>query len=470
MNRLANLYGTLLVLLWFLVAYGANASDDSVSVNVMGPLILTDETQWQSFSVDLDAAKEVGVQAISIDVWWGLVEKDRDQEFDWRYYDRLFDLILSKGLRLVPIMSFHQCGGNVGDECNIPIPNWIWHTEGPLKPNDLKYMSEQGNLSGEYVSLWADHIAVKQYREFMLAFEQHFASLKDDIDELNISMGPAGELRYPSYNGHDKNTNYPTRGAFQSYGEVATQDFQLWLKNKYRDIGRLNKSWSMTLASFEDVSQPKNMDHFVNSGQHIRSQYGQDFVAWYHDALIEHAAQVLQASHESFSKAFKNIDLGFKLPGIHWQMAAPDNLHRSAEMAAGLIDAGDNIRHEEFAYGYLGIMELINSFNFAEREIILHFTCLEMDDNPQAPAYSKAKSLVEWIANAAKSKGITLKGENALAAGVQSDKGWSNISHVIQKGLYDGVTILRLQFVSSGYGKEKLAHFIQTQKGDKKIH
>ena len=22
-------------------------------------------------------------------------------------------------------MSFHQCGGNVGDACNIPLPSWV---------------------------------------------------------------------------------------------------------------------------------------------------------------------------------------------------------------------------------------------------------------------------------------------------------------------------------------------------------
>jgi glycosyl hydrolase family 14 len=37
-------------------------------------------------------------------------------QFDWSYYDQVFDLNTSKGLDLAPILAFHQAGGNVGDD------------------------------------------------------------------------------------------------------------------------------------------------------------------------------------------------------------------------------------------------------------------------------------------------------------------------------------------------------------------
>lgn len=83
------------------------------SINVMGPLWLSSEKEWAQFQEDLNTIKSSGVSAISIDVWWGAVEKSGDQQFDWSYYDRVFTLITETGLNIVPIMSFHQCGDNV---------------------------------------------------------------------------------------------------------------------------------------------------------------------------------------------------------------------------------------------------------------------------------------------------------------------------------------------------------------------
>jgi len=37
----------------------------------------------------------------------------------------LVQLAKNAGLKVQAIMSFHQCGGNVGDSCNIPLPQWV---------------------------------------------------------------------------------------------------------------------------------------------------------------------------------------------------------------------------------------------------------------------------------------------------------------------------------------------------------
>lgn len=68
------------------------------TTNVMAPLEVSD---WSGFDLELATAKSMGVDAVS--------------------YDAVVQHIENAGLRWVPIMSFHQCGGNVGDTCNIPM-------------------------------------------------------------------------------------------------------------------------------------------------------------------------------------------------------------------------------------------------------------------------------------------------------------------------------------------------------------
>ena len=142
--------------------------------------------------------------AVSVDVWWGSVEADGDDKFDWSYYDIIFNKIREKGLKIVPIMSFHQCGGGPGDDCNILLPRWIWthFIEYGLSPADLKFESETGNVLEDTIAPWATKNAavIAEYMEFMNEFEERYTGIAGDFDEINISLGPTGELRYPSYN------------------------------------------------------------------------------------------------------------------------------------------------------------------------------------------------------------------------------------------------------------------------------
>ncbi|MDO6720867.1 family 14 glycosylhydrolase [Psychrosphaera sp. 1_MG-2023] len=444
--------------LWSLPAF-------STSVNVMGPLWLDTQAQWRDFKNDLQTAKKMGIEAVTVDVWWGAVENEGDQMFDWSYYDNIFSAITSAGLQIIPIMSFHQCGGNVGDSCDVPIPNWIWqhytnentgqseHLKAQtLKPTDLMYKSEQGNYSNEYVSLWADNLVIPQYIEFMSAFESHYAHMAVNFDELNISMGPAGELRYPSYNSHDTNTGYPTRGAFQSFGLLAISDFQQSILSKYQSLSNINKAWQTSYTALEQIELPKHMDTFVTTGQHLNSTYGLDILDWYHQSLMKHGDRLITAAQRGFSKAFKNIDLGYKVPGIHWLMAAPSHLARAAELSAGVISAEfrSKLNNKGVGHGYKAAIGLAAKHSTTERQVILHFTCLEMSDNPVSHSFSLAKTLVSWVGKEAKRQGVTVKGENALAAGTSSQTGWNNITDALMNDGYGGITILRLNDVVNG--------------------
>lgn len=71
----------------------------------------------KAISASLKALKSAGVEGIMVDVWWGLVERDRPGSYDWGGYDELMEMATKIGLKVQAVMSFHQCGGNVGDSC-----------------------------------------------------------------------------------------------------------------------------------------------------------------------------------------------------------------------------------------------------------------------------------------------------------------------------------------------------------------
>ncbi len=445
------------VLTFFSIAVQAGELEGA---NVMAPL---EVSNWTEFDQQLATAKLMGISAVSVDVWWGKVESVGDEVYDWSYYDTILQHIEDAGMHWIPIMSFHQCGGNVGDVCDIPIPNWIWTHYAETSANDLKYLSEQGNYSVETVSLWKDHLVISEYQEFMNAFENHFASKAHLTDEINISMGPAGELRYPSYNSHDSGSGYPSRGAFQSYSEPAKFDFRIWVINKYGSINAINSAWGFNLGSTNDIAPPSNPTSFISNSEQYNTQYGLDFIRWYHEALRAHGIRMMDAAFSAFDSAFSNVDLGYKIPGVHWQMGTPSGYSRSAEMAAGLIPSDIDINSSVTAHGYSSIIGVAANYKNSAHRVILHFTALEMNNENFYPQYSKAQDLVFWVAEGASDQDVTIKGENALAGGVHSDSGWNNIENAFNYASYSGLTVLRIGDVTNnGTGQNRYTSFINS--------
>ncbi|MBA4347103.1 MAG: beta-amylase, partial [Microbacterium sp.] len=57
------------------------------SANVMAPLEVSD---WTQFGNQLTTVEAYGVDAVTVDVWWGKVEAAGDNQFNWSYYDQIF--------------------------------------------------------------------------------------------------------------------------------------------------------------------------------------------------------------------------------------------------------------------------------------------------------------------------------------------------------------------------------------------
>lgn len=71
----------------------------------------------KAMNASLVALKSAGVEGVMVDAWWGLVEKDGPLNYNWDAYVELVNMVHKHDLKLQVVMSFHQCGGNVGDTC-----------------------------------------------------------------------------------------------------------------------------------------------------------------------------------------------------------------------------------------------------------------------------------------------------------------------------------------------------------------
>ncbi len=436
------------------------------TVAVMAPLFMTTPAEMQAFGALLDEAKDIGVNAVTVDVWWGVVEGAGDQQFDWSYYDQVFQTIRGKGLKIVPILSFHRCGGGPGDDCDIPLPAWVpTHFTGfGLAADDLAFESETGTKQDDAIAPWAtEHPAVlQQYTQFMAAFAQHFAAIAGDFVELNVSLGPTGELRYPAYNASD-GWSYPDRGNFQAYSALARQRFRDWALASFGGLSGVSNRWGIPLASADEIRPPgghlpggtRRAQSFVDTQAYRNSQYGRDFIDWYHQSLVGHGKRVLLAADAAFGGGLASIDLGIKLPGVHWQIKCTPH-PRIAEITAGMVrtslDLAPTDAARPDAHGYKSIMEMIDQVKQAAgRNVVLHFTALEMDNDPGCVGTSMAEALVFWISHGAADHDITHKGENALACvggpeppGSPDDRNWDRIKNAVTFAPYSGFTLLRL--------------------------
>jgi beta-amylase len=421
----------------------------------------------------LNAAKYAGFKAIVVDIWWGLVQTDINGGYDWRYYDKLFNDIQSvndatQSLRIVPGLAFHQCGGNVGDgNVSILLPTGALSCQDDNGvTQDLRCKSEYSDGTGNYgvdtaysgapvamrpqgceeaLSPWATNISRVQqrYYNFILAFMQKYANLtigaNPVIKDMYIGLGPCGELRYPSYNAHDKSLSspkridFPTRGAFQGYSILAINSLRDYLRRKYNSDAVLQAAWGVSSITIDNVWSPNNTPHFFDSGCYKNSEYGKDIFDWYSKSLLNHAEVMFRLAGNARTDAGLDclLDLHMKVPGIHWTQ----NGERIAEMNAGIVPSRSTFDNFD-DYGYKQILTAIKNIIKPDG---LSFTCLEMDDNHQ----SLAKSFVYWFVQGCEKYGIKVDGENALGEELMNPRGWQNMEEVMRYSAVRVITLLR---------------------------
>jgi len=411
-------------------------------VSVIGPLLIQNESEWNHFKDLLHTAKKAGVDSVSTDVWMGIVQADSPDTFNWTYYERLSKTIREAGLKWVPILSTHACGGNVGDSVNIPLPKWLW-TKGE------HFISEGGNANLDYVSYWDTPKVLPYYKRFYSEFSRHFGSEASNIPEVIISLGPSGEIHYPSYHSHDRNLSlagYPNRGAMQASSEGAKKSFREGMLAKYGSLAGINRAWNTSVQSLDEVSPPL---HFKETqalfDTHLDSQYAQDLFDWYRETVIQHMKQMLGMTGEVFNKGeMKNAAIGIKIPGVHWRMDT-----RAAELTTGLLSLNEKAEWNDVrkGLGYNKIFETLAEFSSKKKVHVYYTAGATPNGNKNSLAASRAQDLTEAISTLAKKYNLSAGIENALAADVTDTSRIKIIENLIKKEKFGSISLLRIEDV-----------------------
>ncbi|RCV42618.1 hypothetical protein SETIT_9G229700v2 [Setaria italica] len=354
----------------------------------------------KAVQASLAALKSAGVEGVMVDVWWGIAESDGPGRYNFAGYAELMEMARKTGLKVQAVMSFHQCGGNVGDSVNIPLPRWA--LEEMEKDQDLCYTDQWGRRNFEYVSLGCDAMPVLKgrtpvecYTDFMRAFRDHFADyLGNTIVEIQVGMGPAGELRYPSYPESNGTWRFPGIGAFQCNDRYMLSSLKAaaeaagkpeWGHGGPTDAGSYN-NW------------PEDTIFFRRENGGWSTEYGDFFLSWYSQMLMEHGDRILTGASSVFSAS--PVEVSVKVAGIHWHYGTRSH---APELTAGYY----NTRHHD---GYLPVARLL-----ARHGAVLNFTCVEMRDHEQPQdAQCMPEALVRQVGAAARAAGVGLAGENAL--------------------------------------------------------
>ncbi|EYU32120.1 hypothetical protein MIMGU_mgv1a019039mg [Erythranthe guttata] len=258
--------------------------------------------------------KAIGVEGMMVDTWWGITEPDTPQEYNLKGYRKLFTMIRNTGLK------------------------------------------------------------IQAYEQFMLAFRNEFVGflLDGTICELQIGLGPCGELRFPSYPARN-GWVYPGVGEFQCYDKYFIKN----LKDAVVVAGK--PDWG---------TGPSDKGY--------NGYYARFFLDWYSGTLLHHAYMILTSTNS----VFYAHHISTRVAGIHWHY---NHASHAAELTVGYY----NIFGQK---GYAPIVDV-----FKKNRTLLNFTCVELATvDKDGEAASDPESLVWQVLNTGWEAGLNVAGENAL--------------------------------------------------------
>ncbi|PRQ52877.1 putative beta-amylase [Rosa chinensis] len=346
----------------------------------------------------LKELKKAGVDGVMVDVWWGIIESKGPKQYDWSAYRSMFQAVQEYGLKLQAIMSFHQCGGNVGDIVTIPIPQWVLDI-GESNP-DIFYTNLIGNRNREYLTLGVDNLplfngrtAVEIYSDYLKSFRENMSDFLESglIIDIEVGLGPAGELRYPSYP-ETQGWAFPGIGEFQCYDK--------YLKAEFKEAAAIagHPEWDLPDNAGEYNDTPESTEFFKSNGTYL-TEKGKFFLTWYSNKLLSHGDQILDEANKVFLGC--KLKLAAKVSGIHWWYETDNH---AAELTAGYYNLKDRD-------GYRPIARMLS-----RHHAILNYTCLEMKNSEQsADAKCAPQELVQQVLSGGWRENIEVAGENALA-------------------------------------------------------
>ncbi|XP_044493045.1 beta-amylase 2, chloroplastic isoform X2 [Mangifera indica] len=353
----------------------------------------------ESLVEQLRILKSVNIDGVMVDCWWGIVEAHTPQVYNWSGYKRFFQIVRELGLKLQVVMSFHECGGNIGDDVYIPLPQWVIEI-GQSNP-DIYFTDREGRRNFECLTWGVDkervfrgRTAVEVYFDYMRSFRVECDEFFKDgiISEIEVGLGPCGELRYPSYPAKH-GWRYPGIGEFQCYDKYLMKSLTKAAE------ARGHSFWAVGPNNAGSYNSTPHETGFFRDGGDYDSYYGRFFLNWYSQVLVDHGGRVLALAN----LAFEGTNIAAKLSGIHWWYKTASH---AAELTAGFYNPSNRD-------GYAPIAAMLKKHGVA-----LNFTCVELRTLDQHEGFPEAladpEGLVWQVLNAAWDVSILVASENAL--------------------------------------------------------
>ncbi|KAF6153756.1 hypothetical protein GIB67_000989 [Kingdonia uniflora] len=359
----------------------------------------------KALAMSMKALKLAGVHGITVEVWWGIVERSSPLDYNWSLYEELFKMISGSGLKLHVALSFHSSIQSSNGKRAVKLPSWI--TEIGHFNRNIYYQDQNGFSNDDYLTLGVDHIplfcgrtALQCYEDFMVHFLNKFEYLMGSvIKEVSIGLGPSGELRYPAHPFADGRWRFPGIGEFQCYDKYMMEDLKRaaclegkpeWGDKGPQNAGRYN-------------SHPYGVPFFETGGESFLSEYGRFFLEWYSGSLIRHADAILAKAANLLKKyqdnALDSVLLVANIGGIYWWYQTEAH---PAELTAGYYNTA-------LRDGYDPLASMLSRHGAA-----LHISCLEMIDNETPSNYRcSPEGLLQQIRMLSKKRIINLTGRNA---------------------------------------------------------
>lgn len=273
----------------------------------------------RAVSAALRALKLLGVDGVEMPVSWAAVQPGSGGWFEWAGYRAVAAMVRDAGLDLR--VSLRTDGD--------ALPEWV--ADAADADPDVLFTDRSGHRREGCLSFAVDELPVLVDKSPIEAYEAFFRSFADEFNDLlgstitdvTVSLGPNGELQYPSYPpGSQRADAYAGVGEFQCYDKYMLARLKrhaessgqpLWGLSGPHDGPRYDES-------------PESSAFFREPGGSCKTAYGEFFLSWYAGELLAHGDRVLAAASRAF--AGKPLALSAKVPLLHGS--------RHAEATAGL--------------------------------------------------------------------------------------------------------------------------------------
>ncbi|OEL35058.1 Beta-amylase 3, chloroplastic, partial [Dichanthelium oligosanthes] len=279
------------------------------------------------------------------------------------------------------------------------LPQWV--LEEMDKVPDLSYTNRYQQRNKEYISLGCDSLPVlkgrspmQAYSDFMRSFCNTFEDYLGAI-EVQVGMGPGGELRYPSC--PTEKLSQP--GSSSELGEFQCYDkfMQASLSAHAQILGIQELGTGGSTSTDGSKQNLEETSFFRTDGGYWDTPYGRFFLEWYSGMLVLHGERLCMIADAIFSGT--GVTISGKVAGIHWHYYTCSH---PSELTAGYYNT-------LLRDGYLPIAQM-----FAKYKAALCCGCFDLRDAERTNPESSPEGTLRQLVGAAKMCNLPLNGENSV--------------------------------------------------------